>query len=83
MSVSRGSRKVDEPDLVLVCFTANHSRFNAQLGTAEGFPSHILCWYSSVDSVIMVTVKARLETHGIQGTSRHPRFSRASTEQEG
>ena len=83
MSVSCGSRKGDEPDLVLVCFTASHSHFKAQLGTAEWFPSHILRWCSSANSVIMVTVKARLETGGIQGTFRHPRFSGASTEQEG
>ena len=77
MSVSRGSRKVDEPDLVLVCFTVDHSHFNEQWGTVKWFPSHILRWYPSAQSVKTVTVKARLETGGIHGTSRHPKFLRA------
>ena len=82
MSVSRGSREVDEPDLVLACFTVSQSHFNAQLGTIEWVASRVLRWYPSAKSVEMFTVKARLETGGIRGTSRHPRCLRASTEQE-
>ena len=83
MSVSRGSRKVDDPDLVRACFTVNNSRFKAQLGTVEWHPSRVLRWYSSANSVKMVTVKARLESGRIRRASRHPEYLRASTEQEG